>query len=218
MAHGIRGQVSIGAMPAAMNTFLPLALLNLQKHYPDIRVSAREGPEKDLLNSLRSRDLDLAVGKLPSERDHPYVQNEVLLNDPLFFVARLGHPLLSLKANTVAQTREFPWVFSTSDSVAHQALEYAFRTAGYDLPRVVIYTTSITCITDVVASSDCIGPLPESMFRFGSKPVGVARLQMDLRSTLAPIGITRLHGPDVLPIIVKVEKVLRQFCAGWICQ
>jgi len=212
MAHGVRGQVLIGAMPAAMNSFLPLALLELQKSHPDIRVSVSEGNENDLLLGLRNRNIDLAVGRLPSEREHPDVRNEVLLNDPLCFVARPGHPLFSQPTHTVAQACEFPWVCPNRESLVQKALESAFRTAGHELPRVAIYTTSITCIAEVVAGSDYIGPLPESMFHFGTKPAGIARLQIDLRSTLAPIGITRLRGKDMLPVTAKVEEVLRQFC------
>jgi DNA-binding transcriptional LysR family regulator len=212
MAHGIKGRVHVGAMPAAINSFLPLALLELQQRYPDICVSVREGSESDLLNGLRAREIDLAVGRLPSERDNPDLQNEVLLNDPLCFVVREGHAMLEREQPTVAESLTFPWVFPAIDSLAHRALESAFRTSGHDLPKVAIYSTSITCITRVVEGSDYIGPLPESMFRFGPIPAGIARLEMRFSSTLAPIGITRLRGWESLPATAQVEEALRQVC------
>ncbi len=212
MAHGIMGQVFVGAMPAAINTFLPQALLDLQREYPDISVSVREGSESDLITGLREREIEIAVGRLLSEREHPDLKNEILLNDPLCFVVRPGHPLLSGDKPTVSESLKYPWVFPTKNSLAHRALEAAFRTSGHDLPKVAIYSTSITCISRVVSESDYVGALPESMFHFGPPPIGFVYLDMDLASTLSPIGMTKLRDRETLPSTRRFEDALRRAC------
>lgn len=212
MAHGIKGQVSVGAMPAAINTFLPHALLSLQREYPDISVLVREGSETDLLTELRERDIELAVGRLPSEREHPDLSNEVLLSDPLCFVVRPGHPLLSEPEPSVSQSLRYPWVFPRQNSLAHRALESAFRTNGHDLPKIAIYSTSISLISRVVAESDYIGALPGNMFHFHPLPSVFTQLRVDLPSTLAPIGITKLRDRDTLPSTARLEDALRRVC------
>ncbi|GJL84120.1 MAG: LysR family transcriptional regulator [marine bacterium B5-7] len=212
MAHGTKGQVHVGVMPAAINTIVPQALLELQRSYPDISVLVQEGSEVDLLSGLRKRSIDMAIGRLPSERDNLDVCNEVLLNDPLCFVVRLDHPMLSEKRPTVAQSVLYPWIFPERNSLVHRALESAFRTSGHELPKVAIYSTSITCIARVVAESDYIGPLPLSMFRYGARPTSFTQLNIDLPSTISPIGITKLRDRETLPSARRLEDALRSVC------
>jgi DNA-binding transcriptional LysR family regulator len=214
IAHGIKGQILVGAMPIAVNTFLPQALIALQRRFPDLTVAVREGTERDLIDDLRNRRIEMAVGRLMPAVDHPDLENEVLLNDPLCFVVRRGHPLLRRTHPSVAQALAYRWVFPTRDSPAHKALSAAFRTTGLEEPKVAIHTSSISCIVRVVSQSDYIGTVPVKMFEFGIEPGNIRRLGIDLDSTVAPIGISKLRGRELLPGVRRFEEVLRETCAS----
>lgn len=212
IAHGIKGQILVGAMPIAVNTFLPQTLIALQRRFPDLTVAVREGTEQDLIDDLRSRKIEIAVGRLMPAADHPDLQNEVLVNDSLCFVVRRGHPLLRKARPTVAQALAYRWVFPTRDSPAHKALSAAFRTTGLDEPMVAIHTSSLSCIVRVVSQSDYIGTVPVRMFEFRIELGNVRRLDIALDSTVAPIGISKLRGRESLPGVKRFEEVLRETC------
>jgi DNA-binding transcriptional LysR family regulator len=214
IAHGIKGQILVGAMPIAVNTLLPQALMTLQRRFPDLTVAVREGTEQDLIADLRSRKIEIAVGRLLPAADYPDLENEVLLNDPLCFVVRRGHPLLRRPRPTVAQALTYRWVFPTRESLAYMALSAAFRTTGLDEPRVAIHTSSLSCIVRVVSQSDYIGTVPARMFEFPIELGNVRRLDISLDSTVAPLGISKLRGRESLPGVRRFEEVLRETCAA----
>lgn len=211
MALGVKGQIHVGAMPATIHSFLPDALLEMQQTYPDISVTVIEETEQELTKRLHDRSIDIAVGRLLPEHEVPELQSEVLLSDPMCFVVRPGHPLMQTKVPSVKQALAYSWVYPKRDSLAHRALESAFRTTGHGEPKIALFTSSISFIIRVVSRSDYIGALPVSMFRFNT-PVEVKQLKVDLPSTIAPIGTTKLRDRETLPSIRRFEEMLRKVC------
>jgi DNA-binding transcriptional LysR family regulator len=91
------GWLSLGLLPTLVPLVLPPLLRALRAHHPEISVRVHEDLAPNLLEQLRTADLDLAVLFFPSERlrDLEFVE---VASRPLSVIVPRGHPLAGRRA------------------------------------------------------------------------------------------------------------------------
>ena len=63
-----RGRLSFACVPSVASSRLPLVLTTFAKRYPGIAVHVRELAQKDLIEAVRRRDVDFAIGPVADGR------------------------------------------------------------------------------------------------------------------------------------------------------
>jgi len=124
--EGVGGELRIGGTISAASTFLPQVLAKFRRAYPAVSLSLQPGHTRDLIEKLRSNDLDVAVlGCEPRESD---LKTCATISDEIVLVAASDHPLT--RKDTVKPHEldgmEFMFREPGSDSrrAAKQWLEY----------------------------------------------------------------------------------------------
>lgn len=79
-----RGTIAFGCMPTVAGALLPAIVSQFAAAYPGIKITLREAPAEQLLESLRRREVDLAIG--PQIEGLAEFQFDAMLKEPIFAV------------------------------------------------------------------------------------------------------------------------------------
>jgi len=205
----------IGVLPTASARTMPEAmkLLKSLQFKPVLRIVT--GDNDVLLGQLRSGELDLVVGRFAGPERMTGLSFEQLYSEPLAFVVRSEHPardgvfdLRRLSDYTVLMPpprsviRPTVDAFLTANGVAeiHDQIETVSMAFGR---RYVRISDAIWIIsTGVVAEDLSLGLL--------------ALLEVDMRDTQGPVGITTRAGEiDADPSLAVVAQALRAASAPY---
>jgi DNA-binding transcriptional LysR family regulator len=126
---GSSGVVRIGAGPVWSYRYLPAAIAELHRSYPNARVQVQTGVTNVLYPALCEGELDLCAGALDAlPEDDAIVRQELGRFDMTVFV-RVGHPLAGQAAATAQQLAAYPWVMFQGDLDLRQHLHDFFSHA-----------------------------------------------------------------------------------------
>ena len=95
----------IGILPTAAPSFMPQVLAAFATQRPMAGVRVHSGRNKQLLEMLRSRELDAVIGRLSDPDVMIGLSFEHLYAEPLTVVVRAAHPLARKPRSCVAQSR-----------------------------------------------------------------------------------------------------------------
>jgi DNA-binding transcriptional LysR family regulator len=78
---GMDGSLAIGASPVACVDVIPDVISQLKKKAPNIAIRINELPDDELIESLRSGEIDFMISPTGLMPDQPDIKREVLLRD-----------------------------------------------------------------------------------------------------------------------------------------
>ena len=85
-ADEIAGVLALGCISGFSSDLIPMALGNLRKRYPRLRIRIEEGQSAPLMTQVRRRELDAAIVTAPMVRE-PELEMLSITNEPLVVVA-----------------------------------------------------------------------------------------------------------------------------------
>lgn len=124
------GSISIGLLPTITPLVLPALLGRLRAAYPALAVRVHEGLSPDLLDRLRTAELDLTVLFFPAE-PVPEVSFVEVATRPLSVIVAPDHPLANHRSLRLAAAASQRWVTFPPHNPGRIWLEEACRRAGF---------------------------------------------------------------------------------------
>lgn len=115
------GRVAVGSGHYAAESVLVRAASRFVDGSPRASLRLEVGNWDDLLRRLRARDLDFFVAEFSTFRDVPDLEIEPMPEQPMYFVARAGHPLAARR--TISATDTFSWPFVTMTRIPPRVFE-----------------------------------------------------------------------------------------------
>ena len=159
---GSSGRVSVGSIMAPSQTLLTRAIIALKKAYPLLSVDVTLDTSDRLFELLREGVLDIAIGRVRDEHWADYAF-EPLENESLSVVVGTHHPLGKKKTVKFTALLDYPWILQPTGSPMREVLEQEFRMWQSPTPKGLIETASILTTTNLIAETDMIGVVPESI-------------------------------------------------------
>lgn len=151
-----RGTLRIGSFgPTASLHLLPAILTRYRQTYPDIEVHIDEGPDRQVLQWLTDRRIDVGFVTLPEERFDTYP----LIEDQLVALLPKPHPLASQKAVTLQELCTGPFVLTEAGSA--ELVSRLFLSAKLQ-PTIRYRTSQIVSTVAAVARGDAVTIVAES--------------------------------------------------------
>jgi DNA-binding transcriptional LysR family regulator len=217
----IRGQVALTRLQAALgeldrvsgdlNSREPLPTMRigcmwhaffgpLQDYLADFlaatscRVEITDSAYPDLMQRLQKGELDCVLARMPA------TMSEAANRDDYFYlplyeldscvIAGPRHPLVRKRKVDLNDLRSYEWVLAKSASI----LKSAFAAAGYDPPRVRIYTSSFVLSLPFLRISELLTTAPRD-FCIQQERLGLARvLPINLPQLLPPVAFIAQQG------------------------
>lgn len=156
------GEVRIAASPTVATSFLPRTVLGFAKTRPKVSLHLREGVYPDVLQGVRSGDLDFAICLVGEWVEDDTVSFEILLRDRLTPAVRSGHPL-ERKRLHLAELQGTDWAVYRRSRSGRDIFERTFAAAGLPLPRNTIECQSFSCLWALVERGDYVTLLPSQL-------------------------------------------------------
>ncbi|WP_354668116.1 LysR family transcriptional regulator [Pacificibacter marinus] len=180
------GTLSVGAITGAAPDFVARSVAEIKRKRPQLMVSLHGETSDDILDQLEAGGLDLAVGRFSTERHRHMFTFELLAEERLVVVARMGHPLQRAGRMQLSDLAECSWVLQPLSNPSRHVLDAALHDAGLDRLTDTIECSSVLLILNLVQVSDAVALLPEAVVD--------AHIKAGLFTTLAVEPDIRLTG------------------------
>jgi DNA-binding transcriptional LysR family regulator len=208
---GAAGRVVVGTLLAASATLLPGALARLRRGHPDITVRIVEGTWDLLIPMLRTGDIDLVLGRLPSSANPDGVALEDLYREKTCIVARPGHPLLrsGLAPPTPAELAAADWILPSHQTMLRRDIDDAFRALGLAPPRPAVESVTALANQGLIAQTDLLAFLPWGAARPGLATGTLAILPAELGLRPARTGMMTRSTRPLTPAAQRLAESVR---------
>ncbi|NOQ40876.1 MAG: LysR family transcriptional regulator [Desulfuromusa sp.] len=129
--HGLeKATLNLGASNIPANHLVPCFLPALQQKYPGIALTMRIGDSREVLDELRSGQVELGV--VGGRVDDEIYSYESLLKDQLVMIVGPDHPLKERHSISIKELMEERFIVREDGSGTYQALQKAFLSVGMD--------------------------------------------------------------------------------------
>jgi DNA-binding transcriptional LysR family regulator len=157
MREGGAGQVTIGFAGASSVDTVPMAVLKVREKLPSAHVRLLENKIETLMDALSAGEMDVVVGPSEMTSPDPLVRSEILYAEPIYLVARSGHPIFALDTITWDDVLHYPWALWAKGTPVRKAFDKALMEVGHAVQPNHIESNSATLTTTLLLHSDMIG-------------------------------------------------------------
>ncbi|WP_246095221.1 LysR family transcriptional regulator [Streptomyces roseicoloratus] len=199
-----------GSVRLASETFLTLTgpLGAFKRAHPGVEVDLHQMAAEEMASRLRAREVDLCVASQPvPPEDLTAVR---LMDEEVWVVAPLGHPLAGRTSVTVAELADEPFVTTRTGHWQRRLLDRLFAGHGLAPAKIVCEGDEPSATAILVAAGLGIGLIPD-MARRSATRVPVAWIAVDspdCRRTL-----TLLRHADSTP--AGAAHLMHEAFTGW---
>jgi len=156
-----RPLLRIGAFPHTTMTVLPGIVKRLVSGVAAWRLQIVDGSAEQLLQMLLGGDIDLLLGRLPSQVGGNSqlidgLAQRVLYEGRLSVVAARDHPLAGRRSVPMETLLKWPWILPGMKSTTRVALVDAFLRRGLEPPPAMVESPSFFYSLSVVAQTDML--------------------------------------------------------------
>ena len=191
----VDGSLLIGALPLSRTQWVPRAMVELLRQFPQAQVRLVDGPYAEQLRALRHGRIDLIVGALRDPAPVEDVEQIPTFDDALTIAVRPGHPLLSATVRGVADLPpDLTWVLPAQGAPGRTVFERHLQQSGCPAPKRVIECGSLVATRALLLGSDFAAPLSMRQIQIELEKGLLAVLCGPLPGTSRPIGLTLRRG------------------------
>lgn len=153
---GLEGSLAVGVSPIACVDIVPDAIAGVKRETPNIAVAIHERPDDELIDNLRSGEIDVMVSPTGLLTDPPDIQREVLLHDVFVVIMRRRHVLARHKSLALSELRGAQWVMPNAHTTMRRQIEAVFAAENEAWPLHCISTNSVTALKSLVMRGDAV--------------------------------------------------------------
>ncbi len=187
MQSGIHGVLSLGSIMAASPAILTDALIAMRRSFPLLSINISTGTSDVLIEALNQGELDLVIGRIVSVKQEDYIFRPIAY-EALSIVGAATHPLAGKSKITLDALHRYPWILQGPGSPMRTVIEQEFRSQHLTLPTNLIETSSILTTADIVARTEMVAVIPESVASIFSDSGRIKVLHYQIKNQLEPYG------------------------------
>ena len=148
----------VGVLPTVVPSFMPQVLRAFAAMRPLAGLRVHTGRNKQLLELLRSRELDAVIGRLSDPDVMAGLSFEHLYAEPVVIVLRAGHPLLAKHGPPApAALAGYPLLLPLGGTMIRQLADGFLAGHGLLPPRAgLVETLDVTLARALVLTSDAL--------------------------------------------------------------
>ncbi|NUH63894.1 LysR family transcriptional regulator [Sulfitobacter sp. S0837] len=212
--EGNSGRVVIGTLLAASPRLLPRAINRLLADRPNVAIKIVEGTNEALMPALRSGEIDLIVGRLPSHRHRAKIEQETFFDERVMIVAGNQHPLAKATDVSFDQLKPFGWVLPPIETTLRRQTDQFFIKQGQYLPKTIIESVSYLANRTLLRSHDLIGLLPAHVASLDIEAGLLTAIDWDVPFGGRPIGVSYRGDNSLSPAGIAFLEALRAEAAA----
>ncbi|TWB39547.1 LysR family transcriptional regulator [Nitrospirillum pindoramense] len=151
-----RGTLRLGLPPVASSSIFAPLLVRYRRLYPGIDVRLIEHGGDELMERVRSGDLDLAASLRPETDD---LEWQDVKREPLVAVLAADHPLAQASSTDIAALRDVPFILFAEGFAINRLIGNACRRRGVE-PVVAARSSQVDFLMELAAAGLGVAFLP----------------------------------------------------------
>jgi DNA-binding transcriptional LysR family regulator len=184
------GMIRVGVFPVATPELLPRLFIHMHRLHPGTRLSVEEGDEVLLGRRLVQGRIDVVLGRIETDRLTAALGHHVLYHEPTVIVCGAGNPITDRPVGDLMRLMSLSdWVLPTSRGGAFRLVATMLVRAGYPVPNVAVETISALATSSLLAKTDMLGIMPESVSRSFTQLGLLKELPVALSTQDFPVGL-----------------------------
>lgn len=169
------GEITVATSPTVGMSLLPRAVLSFKRTRPKVTIQIHEGVYPDILQSVRTGEVDFAVCLVPERPGDEGVTFEMLLKDTVTPAVRTGHPFEHRRMK-LSDLVSADWVIYRRGRSGLDIFEQTFISGGLEPPLSTIECSSFACAVALAERGDYVTLVPKQLFsdraiRWGISPL-----------------------------------------------
>jgi DNA-binding transcriptional LysR family regulator len=196
MAAGVRGVVSVAALPSVCATVLPRTIARFRQSHPGIAVTFQDVVAQKVLAMVKNEEVDFGIGSFTDS--DPAIKVAPLFTDRMKVVCPSQSPIARKRSLKLKDLAGFPLILMDPQSSVRMLVDRAFASIGY-FATPAYEATYMSSAIGMVKAGLGVAFLPSSILEVSDLHGLAAR-------TVAQPGLTR--------DIVAVERSGRQASAA----
>lgn len=213
-AAGVEGKLAVGITPVTAVDFVPRALQRLIAEAPNLSVSVIEGLDREIIEMLRTRQLDLVISRIGIGPDYPDVDEERLFLADWKLIMRHGHALDTGNPVRLADLAGVRWVLPAGGSAFREQMEWVFASVGVGWPVRGISTNSILAIKSLVMNTDGVSLMASPLVEVEVKAGYLRAVPIADVGAQRPVGLMWRRDDKLPPIAQRFADIVREIARG----
>ncbi len=210
IGRGEAGEVRLGAVTGpALDRVLP-GLRTARLALPALRVQVEVATSDLLAEAVLAGRLDLALSRLPADRDPALFDFVPLGPEHVSLVVRGDHRLLAAPALRPEDLMAHDWILPGPGAILRDTVLNRLAELKLPPPPGGISTSSFLLTLALIQQSDAIAPVARAVatqFATGPRPA-CAVLPIDLGLAVAPFGLLTRAGTALTPAAARIADLL----------
>lgn len=194
------GDLRIGCPEIELAGICPAIVEQFLEKYPRIRLQINHANTSMLqFHELRSRNVDLLIGRARPAILEDDLEFENLLDDRLVAVAGRGSPWVGSAKLELAELIDEPWVLPPYDSVPGPFIIEIFRANSLLPPRATVATLSAQLTITLIATGKFLGLLPHGVVHSTGVQAGLTTLPVSIPEHRIAVDIITIRNRTLSP-------------------
>lgn len=218
LADPASGELRLGCTEPMSSGFVPAVVDRLVRKYPKLVFHVTQADPATLQDrELRTRGIELAVGRITEPYPAEGINVEVLFQESVFVAAARSSKWVRQRKVALAELIDEPWSLPPPGAIAHSIMTEAFRAGGLDMPRSTVVTYSLQFHYALMATGRYLGVIPGSMMHFNARRLGLAAVPLEVTLRQGAAGIVTLKKRTLSPIaqlFIETARHLAKPLAG----
>ena len=217
LADPTAGELRIGSTETMAAGLLGAIIEELSAKYPRLTIHVTLGYPPEMQDrELRTRTVDLIIGRVPALVPPEDTDVEVLFDDKLHVVASAQNRWTRRRRFKLLDLMNEPWCLPPPESFPGNRIAAAFRAHKLEPPRASVMTGSMQLTPKMLATGRFLSILSGSMLHFIAHSLSIKILPVELPMEPWPVGIVTLKNRTLSPAAQlfidcarKMSKALR---------
>jgi DNA-binding transcriptional LysR family regulator len=200
LADPTTGDLRIGSTEPMAAGLLGSIIEELSVKYPRLAIHVTLGYPPEMQDrELRTRTVDLIMGRLPGLVPTEDTDVEVLIDDKSHVVAGAESLWARRRKIKLSDLMNEPWCLPPPESFPGNRIATAFRAHKLELPRATVMTGSMQLTSKMLATGRFLSILSGSMLHFVARSLSLKILPVELPLEPWPVGIVTLKNRTLSP-------------------
>jgi DNA-binding transcriptional LysR family regulator len=196
------GELRIGATEPIVAGLLPAIIDQISRRHAGIlfRVSRVLTDLQAYHQSLRRREFDLLLGRVPRSINDKDIEVEPLFDEPLLVAASASSPWLRRRRIALADLVDEPWVLPDPGHLVGMLVMDMFQSCGLEIPKHGVVCNSISMNNALLATGRYLAIYSRSLMQLSAKRQSIKALPVDLPPQSSRVGIVTLKSRTPNPV------------------
>ena len=209
--HRLQGDANIrvGALPTVAVRLMPQVVRELIAVRSDAAVHLITGPNRILLERLKSRELDVVLGRLADPDQMVGLAFEQLYLERMAVVVQPGHPLLSERPFDLQRIAAFTVLMPSREDITRPIADRLLIAHGIGALERRVETVSSDFSRAYLKQTDAVWIISYGVAALDIAAGDLVELPVEVSATLGPVGMTTRADERPAPIVDQLMKVTR---------